>query len=86
MEHNGRWMNGEWHEPTYVFDGFCQRPYDESMDGWLKTQETGSNNPAVVLAEEILNMNHEINSLRRENWGLKKIEERYNKLISRGGF
>lgn len=55
-----------------VFDGFCHRQFNESLDGWRRTQIRPGDFSAVDLAFQIIEMADEINRLRREIWELKQ--------------
>lgn len=64
-----------------VYDGFMNRPYDPSCDGWRNEMPDSSDYPAVQFAQQIIDMFHEIKTLRAENWELKKnlaSEEKIN--------
>lgn len=57
---------------TYVFDGYCHRPFEEQLDGWRRTQIAPGEYTVVDIANQIVDMAMEINRLRRENWELVK--------------
>ena len=61
-------------KPTYIFDGFCHRPYKEETDGWMMVMKDET--PAVELAHEIIDQHKEINRLRRRIWELEQKHER----------
>jgi hypothetical protein len=46
------------------------RKFEEKYDGWINEQLDPS--PVVNMAADIIEMHHEINRLRRENWTLKE--------------
>lgn len=57
---------------NYIFDGFCERPFDEDRDGWMNEMPTEFEFPAVQQARQILDMFEEIKRLREEKWRLEK--------------
>jgi hypothetical protein len=58
--------------PRTVFDGYCERGFDENMDGWILEQLDERDIPSVQMAKDILALYAEANALRRENWQLRK--------------
>ena len=68
MTKDGMLENGD-----SIFDGFCHRPFNEEYDGWMNIPAAQNKYADVVnMAEAILEMADEINSLRRQIWTLKK--------------
>lgn len=59
-------------KPISIFDGFCDRPYREEIDGWRMEQPEEFDYPAVTQARAVLEMYDEIRELRKENWTLRK--------------
>lgn len=63
-------------EPTSVIDrgsGFIiERPYDESSDGWRRTQLRPEDVPSLQVAADLIALFEEVNRLRRKNWQLEQ--------------
>lgn len=77
MKSNNR--HQRFQEGDQVFDGFCHRPYDESIDGWRNEIIPESQYPSLAIAQDILAMHQEINELRIANWRLRTQLSIYEK-------
>jgi len=66
-------------KPNSVFDGFCHRPYNEDLDGWMETQPDERDYPCISQAKDVLALFHELKEANREIWQLRKELERYQK-------
>ena len=68
-------------KPTRVNtdDGFvkCSRAFDEETDGWMLEQLDPRDFPLIMAGRQMENMVYEINRLRRENFELRKSEQRW---------
>ena len=71
-------------EQTDVFDGFCHRQWNESLDGWRRSQIQPGEFPVLEMAHQIIDMAAEINRLRRQVWELQQ-EKKMRDDMWRGG-
>lgn len=62
--------------PGGVFDGFCHSSFDEERHGWLRTQQSAHDNPAVMLAYGIIELHKENNLLRKRLYDMAKKADR----------
>lgn len=62
--------------PGAVFDGFMHRPYDESIDGWMREVPDVSEYPSVQAAQDTLALFERVQRLTRENWELRQALNR----------
>lgn len=58
--------------PGSVFDGFCHSSFDEDRHGWLRTQLSAHDNPAVMMAYSIIELHNENNALRKRLYEMAK--------------
>ena len=64
----------------HIFDGFCHRGFDPSIDGWRNEVPTESEFPAVKQAKEILALFDALSEARVEIWRLKKDVAHYKRM------
>lgn len=68
--------------PGYVFDGFCERPFNPETDGWMNEMPDINDYPAVQNAKDVLCLFEELKAARKENWQLRQNAERLKTLVS----
>lgn len=56
----------------YLFDGFCERPYNEKIDGWRNAMPDPNEYPSVRAAHDVLSMFDELGEARRRIWQLEQ--------------
>jgi hypothetical protein len=61
------------HEDT----GFClsSRAFNPDTDGWMLDQLDPENFPEISTGRRVLHLVQEVNSLRREVWRLKRLQD-----------
>jgi hypothetical protein len=67
--------------PTHVFDGFCHRPFDEGMDGWMRNMPKEIDYPSVQAARETLHLFDELKAAKYRIWELEKENERMKEVL-----
>lgn len=62
---------------VHIADGFMEtvRPFNEKEDGWMLEMLNPRDFPAIQIGRDTEMLIHEVNSLRRENFHLKKMQE-----------
>ena len=58
--------------PDHLFDGFCHRPYDEGLDGHLRTTPKEGDYPVVMAALDTLRLFDELKAAKYKIWELEK--------------
>lgn len=72
-----KWMMRE--PPATVFDGFCHRPYDARVDGWMTRIPSRSQYPALQQAEAINKMYDDVVDREIYIWELERDIENFLK-------
>jgi len=66
---------------VHIDDGYMEicRDFDPDKDGWIEQQLDVNDFPIISMGRQMEALIYEVNTLRRENFQLKKNEERYLK-------
>lgn len=65
-------MKPQYEKGDYLFDGFCHRSFDESIDGWRNALPDPTLYPSVQHAQDVLAMFDELSAAKRRIWELEK--------------
>lgn len=68
---------------VFIDDGFVQtnRRFESEKDGWMLQQLRPGNFLAVEMGRQTEDLIHEVNTLRRENFELKRQLKQFDRII-----